>query len=162
MRCDEISENLRICSTCRKELEELDQTRKFLRQWEDEPPLKSAAISPKRTPFLRAAGWKYLRYAAIAAAFLMAFMALANTQVTWNKEEFSISMRLLPRELSDKDYYTKAELRSLLKQAFDDSEYRMTETNYLMMQKMLDMVEQDRWMDLRLIRAQIAQNRNTN
>ena len=98
----------------------------------------------------------------IAAAFLMAFMALANTQVTWNKEEFSISMRLLPRELSDKDYYTKAELRSLLKQAFDDSEYRMTETNYLMMQKMLDMVEQDRWMDLRLIRAQIAQNRNTN
>ena len=38
-----------------------------------------------------------------------------------------------------------------MKQALDDSELRMNETNYLMMQKMLDTVEQDRWMDLRLV-----------
>jgi hypothetical protein len=34
----------------------------------------------------------------------------------------------------------------------------MNETNYLMMQKMLDTVEQDRWRDLHLIRSQFAQN----
>ncbi len=158
----EIEKHIRTCASCRKELEELDQTRQFLRHWEDEAPLKSVANFEPEASAHRASGWKYLRYTAIAAALLMAFMALANTQVIWNQDEFSFSTRLWPSGRSEKDYYTKAELRSLLKQALDDSEYRMTETNYLMMQKMLDIVEQDRWRDLHLIRGQITQNQNTN
>ena len=49
-----------------------------------------------------------------------------------------------------------------MKRALDDSKFEMNEANYLMMQKMLDTVEQDRLMDLRLTRAQAAQNRNRN
>jgi len=38
----------------------------------------------------------------------------------------------------------------------------MTETSLLMVQKALDTVEQDRWMDLRLVRSHEALNQNRN
>lgn len=158
----ETREHLRTCSLCRNELEELKQTREFLQLWRDEPPLRRVSIPEQDISAQKSSGWKYMRYAAIAALLLVTFMALANTQITWNKEGFSFSTRLLPWRQTEKDYYTKAELRNLLKQAFDDSEYRMTETNYLMMQKMLDVVEHDRWMDLHLARGQNTKNQNTN
>ncbi len=159
----ELQEHLRTCSACRKQLEELGQTRKFLQLWKDEAPLRKVSIPEPEVVLRRSAGWQYLRHAAIAAMALITFLALSNTQIVWNnKEGFSFSTHIFPWRQTEKDYYTKAELRSLMKQAFDDSEYRITETNYLMMQKLLDMVEQDRLMDWHFIRGQAAQNRNNN
>jgi predicted anti-sigma-YlaC factor YlaD len=154
----EIQEHLRTCPTCREELEELKQTRKYLRSWKDEPPLQSVAIVRTDKRARRSPGWRYVRYAAIAAMFIICILALANTQVTWNKEEFSFRTSLFPAPLDKGDYYTKAELRSLLKDALDDSEIRMNEVAYLMMQETLSTVEQDRWMDLRLSRSQNVQH----
>jgi hypothetical protein len=96
----------------------------------------------------------------VAAMILMAFLALANSQITWNKDGFTFSTQLWGERSAEKDYYTKTELRSILKRALDDSEFRTNEINYLMMQKILDTVEQDRWRDLRLIRHQAPQARN--
>jgi hypothetical protein len=38
----------------------------------------------------------------------------------------------------------------------------MTETTRLMMDRLLDTIDQERWMDFRLVRHQAAQNRNKN
>lgn len=144
-----IKEHILACPECRRSLEQLQQTRKILALWKDEAPLRNVEI-PARVP--KTVGWRYLRYAAIAAMVVMSFLALANMQISWNKDGFSLSTRLLPEKEAAKEYYTKSDLRDIVKRALDDSELRMNETNYLMMQKLLDTVERDRWMDLRLIR----------
>jgi predicted anti-sigma-YlaC factor YlaD len=183
MRCDEIQEHiidflydednarsinadvwkhLRACPACRKELEELRETRKYLQLWKDELPLRSVAITGHQAIPRQQFGWRYLRYAAIAAMAVIGFLALANTQIAWNKNGFSFSTHLFAWNGSERNYYTKTELRNLMKQALDDSEFRMSEANYLMMQKMLDMVEQDRWMDLHLARGRAARNQSRN
>jgi hypothetical protein len=144
----DIKEHILACPECRKTLEQLQQTRKILALWKDEAPLRNVEI-PRHE---QAVGWRYLRYAAIAAIVVMSFLALANMQISWNKDGFSLSTRLLPEREGARDYYTKSELREIVKRALDDSEVRTNETNYLMMQKLLDTVERDRWMDLKLIR----------
>jgi hypothetical protein len=159
----ELREHLRTCPNCRKELEELSKTRKFLQLWKDEPPLADTVTARREPPDHRVPGWRpLLRYAAIAAMVLITFLALANTQITWNKDGFSFRAQMFAKREPVRDYYTKAEFRSMVKQALDDSESRMNETNYLMMQKMLDTVEQDRWMDLRLIRNNVSKNLSKN
>jgi predicted amidophosphoribosyltransferase len=183
MRCDEIQEHiidflydegnarsinadvwkhLRTCPSCRKELEELRETRKYLQLWKDEPPLRSVTISGRREIPRRQFVRRYFRYAAIAAMAAVSFLALANTQITWNKNGFLFSTHLFAWNGGERNYYTKTELRNLMKQALDDSEFRINEANYLMVQKMLDMVEQDRWMDLHLARGRAAQNQSRN
>lgn len=183
MRCDEIRErfvevlydehggsagdaelkaHLSACSACREELAELKQTRNYLQLWKDETPLRSAAIAGHRTPAPQGFGWRYLRYAAIAAMAVICLLAIANTHVRWNKEGVSLSTGLFAGGEAEKDYYTKKEIRDLLKQALDDTESRMNETNFVMMQKMLDAIEQDRWMDWRYVRSSGTQNRNKN
>jgi hypothetical protein len=154
----EMEEHLRTCAACREELRELRQTRKYLQLWKDEPPRRSVTIA---TPE-RAFGWKHLRYAAIAAMIVISILAAANTQISWSRSGFLFSTHLFPWHNAERDYYTKAELRNILKQALDDSESRTNEMNYQMMQKMLDTVEQDRWLDLRLIRSHSVQNQNKN
>ncbi len=185
MRCDEIQErfiellydekgtpsagedlqaHVRSCLTCRAELEGLKGVQGALKLWKDEPPLQSAAI-PANEPFVpawRRFDWRYLRYAGIAATVVIIFLALGNTQITWNKGEFSFRTHLFSQPVFQQDYYTKAEVRQLMKRALDDTESRMTETNYLMVQRMLDIIEQDRWMDLRFVRDQATQGRNKN
>jgi hypothetical protein len=156
----ELREHLRSCSNCRKELEELKKTREYLQLWKDESPLKDLATSGLEAFRPRRVSRHPWRYAAIAAMVLVTLLALANTQITLNKDGFSFSTRLLPERRTEKDYYTKAEFRNIMKQALDDSEFRTNQTNFLMMQKMLDTVEQDRFMDLRLIRGQFAKNKN--
>ena len=141
----DIREHLLTCSTCREELEELRQTRKHLQLWRDEPPLRNVAIRRKNPVLFQNPGWRYLRYGAIAALLVISFMALANTQIRWNKDGFSFSTNFFTKQDTQRDYYTKTELRSLLKQALDDTEFRIGETNYLMMQKMWEQIEQDRW-----------------
>lgn len=158
----ELREHLRTCSACRRELEDLRQTQKILRVWKDESPIRSTVIARRTSPLTRNFHWNYLRYAAAAAMILVAFLALANTQITWNKDGFSFSTQLFGRHETEKDFYTKAELRSILKRALDESEFRTNETNYLMVQKILDTVEQDRWNDLRLIRHKAPQVQNGN
>jgi anti-sigma factor RsiW len=159
---DELQAHLRTCSACRKELAELKQTRDYMRRWRDESPLRSVAVPVRAAPAIASFRWRYLRYAAVAAMALIALLALANAQVTWNKDGFSFATRLFAGQETEKNYYTKDETRDLLKQALDDSESRMGEINYLMVQKMLDTIEQERWMDLRLVRGSAAQNRNKN
>jgi len=159
---DDLQAHLRTCSACRKELEELKQTRDCLRRWKDEPPLRSVTIARREAPAIPSFKWRYLRYAAVAAMALITLLAIVNTRVTWNKDGFSFSTRLFAGQETERDYYSKAETRDLVQQALDDSESRMSEVNYLMAQKMLDTVEQERWMDLRLIRGSSAQNRSKN
>ena len=156
----ELREHLRTCANCRKEFDELKKTREYLQLWKDESPLQSIARSGREFHQPRIMNWSYLRYAGIAAMVLITLLALANTQISWNKDGFSFRASLFSGRETVKDYYTKTESRSLMKQVLDDSESRMNETNYLMMQKMLDTVEQDRWRDLHLIRSQFARNNN--
>lgn len=157
----EIREHLRTCSACRKELEELAQTRKYLQRWEEELPVRHFTWERKDPVPVRLSGRTSLRYAAIAAMVLISILALANTRITWNKDGFSFSARLFPGSAAKGDYYTKAELRDLLKRALDDSEQRTNEASYLMMQEALKTVERDRWMDLNWIRRNTtAQNQH--
>jgi hypothetical protein len=156
----EIQEHLRTCSACREELEELRQTRKLLQLWKDEPPLHSVAMAGHKAAAPWRFRWKYVRYGAIAAMLLLCFLALGNTQIVWNKNGFSLSTHLIPARQPKENYFTKTEVVDLMKQALDDSEHRTNELNRLMIEKMLDTVEQERWMDLRLSRNQRAQYQN--
>jgi predicted anti-sigma-YlaC factor YlaD len=162
----EIQEHLRLCPACREEFEEMTQARKYLQRWQDEPPLRSVTLDRKNTLPNRSSGRKHMhyaaiaRYAAIAAMIFITILALANTQISWNKNGFSFSTHLLPGKVADRDYYTKAELRNLLKEVLDDSESRMNEVVYLMMQETLKTVDKDRWMDLSMIRSHAIQNQN--
>jgi predicted anti-sigma-YlaC factor YlaD len=158
----EIQEHLRTCTACREELEELRQTRKYLQLWKDEAPLQSMALARHKATMPRRFQWRYARYAAVAAMLILCLLALMNTQITWNQNGFSLSTHLLPGRRPAQDYYTKAEVVDLMKRALDDSEIRTNELNNLMMQRMLETVEQDRWLDLRLNRNHTAQNQNRN
>jgi hypothetical protein len=159
---EELRQHLLTCPSCREELEELRRTRKCLQLWKDEEPLRSVPVASREFRARKNISWKPFRYAAIAAMAVITFLALANTRITWNKDGFTFSTHLFSSRESEKDHYTKAEVRDLVKQALDDSELRTNETNYLMMQKMLDTVEQDRWMDLRLVSTRYSKDRNKN
>jgi hypothetical protein len=152
----EAQEHLRTCSACREEVEELKRTRTYLQLWKDEPLLRSIPIARRERIADKPIGFRYLRFAAVAAMVLISLLALANTQVSWNKNGFSFSTHLFKRAEAERDYYTKDEVRNIMKEGFDYT----SETNYLMMRKMMDTIEQDRWRDMRLIRDQVAKNRN--
>ena len=156
----EVREHLRTCSACRQELEELKEARKHLQFWKDEPPLRSITIGRYGEIVRRNNTRRYLAYAAIAAMVLLGFLAVANTQVKWNKDGFSFSTHLFARQGVERNYYTKEEMRSIMKKALDDTEFRMNETHLLLMHKMLETVEQDRWMDLHVSGGRAAQSRN--
>ncbi len=157
----EVRDHLGTCLACRREFEELKQTRKYLQTWKDEAPLRPVPIATPEAPLLkRRSHWRYLGYAAIAAMALICFLALANTEIRYDKNGFSMSTHLFTPAAAERDYYTKSESRDLVKRALDDSEFRSNEVNYLMMQKMLDTVERDRWMDLHLARGRAARNTN--
>jgi hypothetical protein len=158
----EIQEHLRTCSACRNEIAELRQTRNYLQLWKDESPLQRVDAPRHAAAAHGRFRWKYVRFAAIAAMVILCFLALANTQIVWNKNGFTFSTHLFAARQQKQEYFTKAEVVDLMKQALDDSEHRTNELNRLMIQKMLDTVEQERWMDLRLSRSQRAQYQNRN
>ncbi len=186
MRCDEIQErfvdllydekgtppaspelraHIASCPNCRQELEGLRATRLALGQWKDEPVSVPVNVPLRTVPARR--WWPRislcLRAGAIAALVIIAVLAVSNAEVTWNSAGFSFRTHLLrSRALSDSDYYTKTEMRELLKTVLDDTENRVMETNYLMMQRMMDTIEEDRWQELRTVRAQIDRNHNKN
>jgi hypothetical protein len=158
----ELREHLRECPDCLKEIQDLRQTQDILRRWKDEPPLRSTRRIRAEDFPPQKVRWKYMRYAAIAAMAVMGFLALANTRIAWNKDGFSFSTGLFSARATDRDYYSKAEVRDILKRALDESESHTNEANYLMMQKILDTVEQDRWRDLLLIRRGAPGARTSN
>ena len=160
----ELEAHIASCPSCRKELEDLRNIREKLRLWEDEPPLRSVSLPARERSFHSGSVLfrHTVRYAAIAAMLLVAFLVLANAEITWNKEGFAYKNNLFSRGPSQSDYYTKAEVREILKRVTDDSESRMGETNYLMMQELLDTVEKDQMMDLRFVQRTSAQSRARN
>jgi predicted anti-sigma-YlaC factor YlaD len=181
MRCDEIRENfvdllyddtsaanlevknhLQTCLECRREFEDLRQARKYLQEWKDEAPPRSISIARQELHIKRTSYWKYLRYGAVAAMVLICLLAIANTELTWTRDGFSLRTGLLRRAPEQTKYYTKSEVRDLMKRALDDSEMRTNETNYLMLQKMLDTVEQDHWLYSRSAHGSAARGGNRN
>lgn len=160
----ELEAHIRSCSACRRELEGLKAAQAALKTWKDEPPLRPVWI-PSVAPAIRSGPfslWRFARYAAVAAVIAFVFLALANAEIGWNREGFSFKTHLLRSAATPSDYYTKAELREILRKVVDDSESRVIETNYLMLQQLMDTMEEERWRDLRLIRNQISRNRNQN
>ncbi len=175
MRCDEIQErfvellydeggtpsagpelraHLLSCPECSKQLEELKGVQSLLKMWHDELPLHPITVprmadSPPRTRL--SALWRVPSYAASVVLAVIAFLGLSNAEITWGKGGFSYKSSLFRPSY---DYYTKAEVRDILKRALDDSESRMTETNYLMMQRLMDTIDEQRMMEFRLVRSQ--------
>jgi hypothetical protein len=160
----ELMDHIRSGPDCGKALEELKGVQRSLKLWEDEPPVRTFAIPEmiKARKSKRFFAVPMLRYAAIAAMLMIVVLSLANLEITWKSGEFSLSMHLLSAASPGDDYYTKSQMRDILKQVVDDSESRQTETNYLMIQQLLDTVERDRLTDLRYIRSQSDLNRGKN
>jgi hypothetical protein len=158
----ELQQHLLACSACRRELEELEQTREHLKEWKDESPLRSISIAKRESLAERRTGWQYLRYAAVAAMALICILALSNMEFTVNNSGFSIRTNLFRRDLPGPDYYTKSEVRDLVKLALDDTEMRINDGNRLLVIKMLDMLEQDGRPDMRLVRGGAAPGGNRN
>jgi hypothetical protein len=154
----EIQDHLRTCPECRREFEELKQTRNYLQKWEDEFPLRSVTIARHEKRPIKRDGWKYLRYAAVAAMVFICILALANTEISVTKSRFSISTHIFPAKAPERDYYTKNEVREIL----NESESQMKEINYIMAKRLLDTVEQEQYMNLRLTHSRSSQDRNRN
>jgi hypothetical protein len=156
----ELRDHLLSCPACRGEYEELQQTRKHLGIWKDESPPRSVSIPRSEFLLSRRRSRNYLRYAAIAAMVLLCFLIFADAEITLNRNGFSYRSHLFARNAAERDYYTKNEARDLLKRALDDSELRTNEVSYMMARKILDTVERERWVEMRLERANTARNRN--
>lgn len=161
-----LREHVNSCPRCSNELRSLETVRGILQLWQDEEPAGSVALPRPILEFhsKRASIWRLIRYAAVAAMAVLAILALANAKAefSWSKGEFSFQTRLFRSSEGPSESYTKAEVRNLLKRVLDDSESRMMETNYLMMQQMMDTIDQERMRDLRLIRSQSLQNHAKN
>ena len=95
----ELREHLRTCSACRRELEELKQTRKYLQLWKDESPLQNISIAGPHFPRPEVE-LEILRYAGDCGHGHDLLLALANTQITWNKNGFSFSTPAFPEDKS--------------------------------------------------------------
>ena len=189
MRCDEIQERLvellynedgtppasaelqahvNSCPSCRSELAELQAARNWLKVWKDEPPLRSLTfpappvhVVPMRP---RRPALRWAQYAAVAAMLLLAFLGLANAEITWNKEGFAFRTHILPVPSSKFDpstYYTKAEARSIIGRVADETEGRMLDANKLMIQDALEILEQEH-RNLILVNGNAARLRGKN
>ena len=185
MRCDEIQErfvdllyrergtataspelraHLSSCPQCRKDLDELERVRDTLKQWQDESPLRPVLLPRGEKPRNRhrLMPWNVMRYAAVALLIALAFLALANAEISWNNQGFAFKTRLFSGKPPGPEYYTKAEMRDLLKRVLDDSESRMIQANYEMIKQMMDTMDQERWLELRLVHRNSTPNINRN
>jgi predicted anti-sigma-YlaC factor YlaD len=156
----ELQEHLRTCPACRNELEELKQARAHLQVWADEAPRQRMTIPKTEFLLSRSTSRHYLRYAAIAAMLLICFLVFADAEITLNKNGFSYRSHLFTRNATGQDYYTKSEVRDLVKRALDDSEIRANEINNVLARRILDTVERERWVDAHLQGTNAARNRN--
>ena len=180
MRCDEIRErfvdllysergtpaaspelkaHIESCPGCRKELEELKALQGTLRVWKDEPPLRPVMLpeSVKSPVIRRFSLFNVVRYAGIAALVTLAFLALSNAEFTWNRDGFSFKTHVFSRQIPQNDYYTKAELRRVLKEALRDSESYMMEYNSQQLNSALDLVDRQMGQEIRFVRSHYNQ-----
>jgi len=100
----------------------------------------------------------------VAAMLLLAFLGLANAEITWNKEGFAFRTHILPVPSSKFDpstYYTKAEARSIIGRVADETEGRMLDANKLMIQDALEILEQEH-RNLILVNGNAARLRGKN
>ncbi len=160
----EVRAHVRSCAACGRELKELAGARTALGLWPDEPLLRPVEV-PQASPFLRQrrpTAWSVLRYAAVASLAVLAFLALANAELRWNREGFSFRTSLVARHEPGADYYTKDEVLRLVRAALDDSESRMMEASRLMILQGLDTAEAERYHDLRQIEYRLARRLGKN
>jgi hypothetical protein len=160
---EELRAHLASCPVCRGELEALQATRSSLREWQDEAPPRPTLIPVgDRRAAPRGGRWfRTVRYAAIAAMLVVSFMAVVNSEIRWTKDGFHFSTHLFPIH-QPVDVYSKAETREILKRVLDESESRMLETNYLLIQRMMDTLEQERVSDIQKIRDQVRRSGGKN
>jgi len=185
MRCDEIRERLvdllysergtpaaspelkahvESCPACRKELEELKGVQGALRAWEDEPPLRPVRVpatqsSPKSLWF---PSFRMLGFAVKAAVVVVAFLALANSEITWNRDGFSFKTHLFSRDLPRSEYATRAETLKVLKQGLRDSEAYMREENAQQLNSALDLVDKQMGQQMRYLQTHYTLDRAKN
>jgi hypothetical protein len=185
MRCDEIQErfvdllyrekgtpsagpeleaHLSACPTCRQELAGLQALRVRLKDWQDEPPLQPVRI-PHREPVrerFRFSMGPMVRYAAFAALILLAFLALSNAEMSWDKDGFSFRTSLWRPaarvESAASDAFTRAETLDMIQRAVDDS-HGFT---FQMIQRARDAQEQLWQNDFRYHTARLKESRNKN
>ena len=160
----ELQAHIDSCPGCRRELEGLQRLRGTLNAWQDEPPLRPVQVPLAARPRVerRMTAWNVLRFASLAALVVLAFLALANAEFSWDREGFAFKTRLFPSKVAGPDYYTKAEVRDMLKRALDDSEARMMETNSVMIDRMMDTMDQERWQEWRLVSGRTVSTHNKN
>jgi len=181
MQCEEISERLvellynedgtpppnpelrahvESCTACRGRLRELETVRKTLQLWKDEAPLAPIALpeSVRAVPSRPITALRLLRYAAAAAVVILALLGLSGAEVTWNQDGFAFRTLSPLRRMGTGDVYTKAEVRELLLTAMRGMERDIQEANFVMMQRMLDTVEAQRYQDLQSIEHRLTRN----
>jgi hypothetical protein len=160
----ELQEHVSTCASCRQELAELKEVQAALKVWQDEPALRPVVI-PRSEParhFFQFPGWRILRYAAVTALVILSFLALSNADIQWNKDGFSFKTSLLapsaPATHPLPNSYTREETQELIKRVMAKSE----ETSYLMIQRALDYVDQERQVDVTYIKSQLKEGRTKN
>ena len=185
MRCDEIRERLidllydergtpaaspelrahvDSCPDCRKELDELRSVRGALRTWEDETPLRPvrvpAAEEPRPVPWF--SPFRVMGFALKAAVVVLAFLALANSELSWTREGFSFKTHAFSRDLPRNDYATRAETLKVLKLALRDSEAYMREENAQQLNAALDLVDKQMGQQMRYVQTHYTLDRTKN
>jgi hypothetical protein len=151
----ELQAHLSSCPACQKELAGLKELQATLKLWQDEPPMRPTVIPRPEPVFSRILFpvWKVVRYPAIAALVILAFLGLSNAQIRWDKDGFSFKTGLRPQAVQA-DYYTRDEMKGILENVIDIS----GRDNFRMMQYMLNTVDAEQAMELRAITRQIKEN----
>ena len=160
----ELAAHLRSCPDCQKELAELQEVRSTLKVWQDEPPLRPFRMphaGPVRQGF-RFPVWRLARYAAFAMLITLALLGISNADIRWDNQGFSFRTSLFakstPATQLASDYYTKAEVREMLRRVADDSQGFTFQVG----QRVMDTQDQLRLADLRFISNQLKENRGKN
>jgi anti-sigma factor RsiW len=160
----ELEAHLRACPACRQELAGLQAVRTKLKDWQDEPSLRPVRI-PRRSPMrerFRFSLGPMVRYAAYAALLLVAFLAISNAEIRWDKDGFFFRTSLIRPagrvESAALDTYTREETRDMVQRALDES-HGFT---FQMIQRARDSQEQLWQNDLRYYTARLKENRGKN
>ncbi len=185
MRCDEIKErfvdllydergtppaspelkaHIDSCPNCRRELDELRELRGVLRGWEDEKPLRPVWIpEAQRAPARpRFSFLRVVRYAGIAALVVLALLAVSNAEFTRTRDGFSFKTHAFSRDFHSSDYYTKAEVKKIVKEAIRDSEAYQMESNNQQLNAALDLIDKQMGQELRYVRSRYTQSKSKN
>jgi len=155
----ELQAHIGSCPACQKELAGLKELQATLRVWKDEPPLRPTVIPRPEPAYGRIVFplWRVVRYPAIAALVILAFLGLSNAQIRWDKDGFSFRTSLRPQSVQA-DYYTREEMKGILENVMDISR----KDNFQMMQYMLNTLDVAQATELRAIARQVKENHSGN